>query len=124
MEQVDQLERQAEAEFLRGKTAAAADDLQQAEAEMAGLEQRYGADLPPGHVPLLGPRRRSTRQDQWPREARTDADCPRDALKSVAWSGAPAAGNGMPCSVAQIAPVQSGAGSGRNQPIRAAFDGG
>jgi hypothetical protein len=53
MEQVDQLQRQAEAEFLRGETAAAADYLQQAEAEMAGLEQRYGADLPPGHVPLL-----------------------------------------------------------------------
>jgi hypothetical protein len=53
MEQVDQLQRQAEAEFLRGKTAEAADYLKQAEAEMAGLEQRYGADLPPGHVPLL-----------------------------------------------------------------------
>jgi hypothetical protein len=53
MEQVDQLQRQAEAEFLRGKTAEAADYLKQAEAEMAGLEQRYGAELPPGHVPLL-----------------------------------------------------------------------
>jgi hypothetical protein len=53
MEQVDQLQRQAEAEFLRGKTDEAANYLQQAEAEMAGLEQRYGAELPPGHVPLL-----------------------------------------------------------------------
>ena len=53
MEQVDQLQRQAEAEFLRGKTDAAANYLKQAEAEMAGLEQRYGAQLPPGHVPLL-----------------------------------------------------------------------
>jgi hypothetical protein len=53
MEQVDQLQRQAEAEFLRGKNDAAANYLQQAEAEMAGLEQRYGAELPPGHVPLL-----------------------------------------------------------------------
>ncbi len=53
MEQVDQLQRQAEAEFLRGKTDEAANYLNQAEAEMTGLEQRYGADLPPGHVPLL-----------------------------------------------------------------------
>jgi hypothetical protein len=53
MEQVDQLQRQAEAEFLRGKPDQAANYLQQAEAEMTGLEQRYGAELPPGHVPLL-----------------------------------------------------------------------
>jgi hypothetical protein len=53
MEQVDQLHRQAEAEFLRGETDAAADYLQQAEAQMSELEQRYGDDLPPGHVPLL-----------------------------------------------------------------------
>ena len=53
MEEVDQLHRQAEAEFLRGETEAAADYLEQAEAHMAELEQRYGDDLPPGHVPLL-----------------------------------------------------------------------
>ena len=53
IEEVDQLQRQAEAEFLRGETAAAADYLEQAEAQMAQLEQRYGADLPPGHAPLL-----------------------------------------------------------------------
>jgi hypothetical protein len=53
MEQVDQLQRRAEAEFLRGQTATAADYLQQAEAQMTELEQRYGAELPPGHVPLL-----------------------------------------------------------------------
>ena len=53
MEQVDQLHRQAEAEFLRGETEQAADYLHQAETKMADLEQRYGADLPPGHVPLL-----------------------------------------------------------------------
>ena len=53
MEQVDQLHRQAEAEFLRGETEQAANYLQQAETKMADLEQRYGADLPPGHVPLL-----------------------------------------------------------------------
>jgi hypothetical protein len=53
MEQVDQLHRQAEAEFLRGETAQAANYLRQAETKMADLEQRYGADLPPGHVPLL-----------------------------------------------------------------------
>ena len=53
MKQVEQLQRQAEAEFLRGETDAAADYLQQAEAQMAELEQRYGDDLPAGHVPLL-----------------------------------------------------------------------
>jgi hypothetical protein len=53
MEQVDELHRQAEAEFLRGATETAADYLQQAEAHMAELEQRYGKDLPRGHVPLL-----------------------------------------------------------------------
>jgi hypothetical protein len=53
MEEVDELHRQAEAEFLRGETDAAADYLQQAEAHMVELEQRYGNDLPPGHVPLL-----------------------------------------------------------------------
>lgn len=53
MEQVDALHRQAEAEFLRGRTAQAADRLAEAEARMSQLEQRYGADLPPGHVPLL-----------------------------------------------------------------------
>jgi hypothetical protein len=53
MEEVDELHRQAEAEFLRGKTAEAAHYLEQAEAQMAVLEQRYGDELPPGHVPLL-----------------------------------------------------------------------
>ena len=53
MKEVDELHRQAEAEFLRGEPDAAADYLQQAEAHMTELEQRYGADLPPGHVPLL-----------------------------------------------------------------------
>jgi hypothetical protein len=53
MEQVNQLQRQADAEFLRGKTDEAANYLKQAEAEMTGLEQRYGPQLPPGHVPLL-----------------------------------------------------------------------
>ena len=53
MEQVDALHRQAEAEFLRGETEQAADYLEQAEAQMVELEQRYGDDLPPGHVPLL-----------------------------------------------------------------------
>jgi hypothetical protein len=53
MKEVDSLHRQAEAEFLRGETDAAADYLDQAETQMAELEQRYGGDLPPGHVPLL-----------------------------------------------------------------------
>jgi hypothetical protein len=53
MEEVDALHRQAEAEFLRGKTQQAAGYLKQAEAQMANLERRYGAELPQGHVPLL-----------------------------------------------------------------------
>jgi hypothetical protein len=53
MEEVDQLHRQAEAEFLRGKTAEAAGYLKQAEAQMVALERRYGDELPQGHVPLL-----------------------------------------------------------------------
>ena len=53
MAQVDQLHRQAEAEFLRGETEQAADYLQQAETKMTDLEQRYGDEIPPGHVPLL-----------------------------------------------------------------------
>jgi hypothetical protein len=53
MEQVDELHRQAEAEFLRGEAETAADYLKQAEAHMAELEQRYGKDLPRGHAPLL-----------------------------------------------------------------------
>jgi hypothetical protein len=53
MEEVDMLHRQAEAEFLRGKNDAAADYLQRAEARMTDLERRYGAELPPGNVPLL-----------------------------------------------------------------------
>ena len=53
MEEVDSLHRQAEAEFLRGETETAADYLDQAETQMAELEQRYGGDLPSGHVPLL-----------------------------------------------------------------------
>jgi hypothetical protein len=53
MEQVDALQRQADAELLRGNTAGATDYLGQAEARMNALERRYGAELPPGHVPLL-----------------------------------------------------------------------
>jgi hypothetical protein len=53
MEQVDELHRQAEAEFLRGEAATAADYLKQAEAQMVELEQRYGKELPRGHAPLL-----------------------------------------------------------------------
>ena len=53
MEEVTALHRQAEAEFLRGETAAAAGFLEQAEAQMVALERRYGDELPPGHVPLL-----------------------------------------------------------------------
>ena len=53
MEEVDQLHRQAEAEFLRGNTEGATGYLEQAEAQMIALESRYGDELPAGHVPLL-----------------------------------------------------------------------
>jgi hypothetical protein len=53
MEEVAALHRQAEAEFLRGETAAAARVLEQAEGQMVVLERRYRDELPPGHVPLL-----------------------------------------------------------------------
>jgi hypothetical protein len=53
MEEVDELQRQAEAEFLLGETETAADYLKRAEAHMADLERRYGDDLPAGHAPLL-----------------------------------------------------------------------
>jgi hypothetical protein len=53
MEEVDQLHRQAEAEFLRGNAEGAAGYLEQAETQMIALEDRYGSELPKGHVPLL-----------------------------------------------------------------------
>lgn len=53
MEQVNALHRQAEAEFLRGEPDQAAEHLAEAEAQLAALEQRYGDELPPGHVPLI-----------------------------------------------------------------------
>ena len=53
MEQVDALQRQADAELLRGNTAGATDYLGRAEARMSALERRYGAELPQGHVPLF-----------------------------------------------------------------------
>ena len=53
MEEVDALQRQADAELLRGNAAGAINYLDQAEAQMNALERRYGAVLPPGHAPLL-----------------------------------------------------------------------
>lgn len=53
MQEVEALHQQAEAEFLRGEVEAANGYLQQAEAQMSDLEQRYGRDLPKGHVPLI-----------------------------------------------------------------------
>jgi hypothetical protein len=53
MEEVDQLHRQAEAEFLRGNPEEAAAYLEQAETRVIALENRYGGELPRGHVPLI-----------------------------------------------------------------------
>lgn len=53
MEQVEALQQRAEEEFLRGETESASSYLQQAEAQVAALESRYGSEIPRGHVPLL-----------------------------------------------------------------------
>ena len=54
MEQVDQLQRQAEAEFLRGKTDAGG-ELSEAGGggRWPGSSSATARELPPGHVPLL-----------------------------------------------------------------------
>ena len=65
MEEVQELQRQAETELLRGRTEAASGNLERAEAQMSELESRYAAEIPQGHVPLLVAReRQSALKDQ------------------------------------------------------------
>ena len=53
MEQVQELQRQAEAEMYGGDPKRARSYLDQSEAQIAALESRYRGEIPPGHVPLL-----------------------------------------------------------------------
>ncbi len=53
LEQVGSLQKQAESAFLMGQAAEAAEVLEQAEREMAALEQRYGGEIPKGHATLI-----------------------------------------------------------------------
>jgi hypothetical protein len=53
LEEVGALQKQAESAFLLGETAEATSYLEQAEQQMAALEQRYGGEIPKGHATLL-----------------------------------------------------------------------
>jgi hypothetical protein len=53
MEEVQALQERAEAELYGGDPEQAGGWLEQAEAQIAALESRYGGEIPPGHVPLL-----------------------------------------------------------------------
>jgi hypothetical protein len=53
LEEVGALQKQAESAFLMGETAEATSYLEQAEGQMAALEQRYGGEIPKGHATLL-----------------------------------------------------------------------
>ena len=53
IEEVADLQQQAEAELLLGNAEGAEGYLAQAEAQMTALEDRYSGDIPQGHVPLL-----------------------------------------------------------------------
>ena len=53
LDEVGALQKQAESAFLMGQTAEAASYLEQAEHQMAALEQRYGGEIPKGHATLL-----------------------------------------------------------------------
>jgi hypothetical protein len=65
LEQVDELQSRAEAELLSGRPAEAAGYLEQAEAQMAGLEARFAGEIPQGHVPLIVAKERlATLKDQ------------------------------------------------------------
>ncbi len=53
LEEVQELQRQAEAEMYGGDTELARSYLEQSEAQIALLESRYRGEIPRGHVPLL-----------------------------------------------------------------------
>ena len=53
LKEVGALQKQAELAFLIGETGEAAEYLEQAEVQMAALEQRYGGQIPKGHATLL-----------------------------------------------------------------------
>jgi hypothetical protein len=53
LEEVAELQRQAEAEMYGGDPGQARSYLEQSEAQIAALESRYGPEIPRGHVPLL-----------------------------------------------------------------------
>jgi hypothetical protein len=53
MDEVASLQQQAEAELMSGRPAEANAYLDQAEAQMAALEERYREQIPQGNVPLL-----------------------------------------------------------------------
>jgi hypothetical protein len=53
LEEVGALHKQAESAFLMGQAAEATSYLEQAEGQMAALEQRYGGEIPKGHATLL-----------------------------------------------------------------------
>jgi hypothetical protein len=53
MDEVASLQQQAEAELMSGRPAEANAYLDEAEAQIAALEERYREHIPPGNVPLL-----------------------------------------------------------------------
>jgi hypothetical protein len=53
LEEVETLQRQAEAELYGGDPKRARGYLEQSEAQIAALENRYRSEIPEGHVPLL-----------------------------------------------------------------------
>jgi hypothetical protein len=53
LEEVEALQRQAEAELFGGDPEQARSYIEQSEAQIVLLESRFGSEIPPGHVPLL-----------------------------------------------------------------------
>jgi len=53
LEEVGQLQKQAEAALLMGQTGEALDYLEQAEIQMSALEERYSGQIPQGHATLI-----------------------------------------------------------------------
>lgn len=65
LQEVDQLQSQAETELLNGRPEEAAAYLEQAETQMAELETRFAGEIPRGHVPLIVAKERlATLKDQ------------------------------------------------------------